>query len=150
MPKPALPDDSALPCDPVSDREMLLGWAKRSLDDPAMAAADWLTDDIVRESGGTSRGALALLSDPTTPLATLRAAKDAFKAMRVMGQTAADRRLGARLYLGAIAAGIAFHGERITAQRSSKVRSALKVMRDDPEAPDAVRHVATVALRRTS
>lgn len=108
-----------------------------------MAAADWLAADL----SPSGSGALSLLTDPTTPVDVLRAAKEAFKIMRVMGEQVADRRLGARLYLGAIASALAYHGARITSQSDDALVSALREMRDDDGVHESLRHLATVALR---
>ncbi|HMN94989.1 MAG TPA: hypothetical protein PKC43_00370 [Phycisphaerales bacterium] len=109
-----------------------------------MTAADWLAEDLVPGCAG----AVALLTDPLTPIADLRRAKDGFKAMRLLGEQPADRRLGARLYLAAIAAGLAYHGERISAQSDGALIEALTQMRDDAEVVEELRSLALAALRR--
>ncbi|MFO0873068.1 MAG: hypothetical protein U0575_03740 [Phycisphaerales bacterium] len=125
-------------------RRRHLEWAAAACGDPAMSAADWLADDILPGSGG----ALALVGDPATPLEALRRAKDAFKTMRIMGEQTADRRLGARLYLAAIASALAFHDQRISAQSDEALARALERARDDGDEPLPLRHLATVALRK--
>ncbi|MHC4142981.1 MAG: hypothetical protein ACYSUF_14335, partial [Planctomycetota bacterium] len=66
--------------------------------DPAMAAADWLARDI----DPNQHSAVDLLTDPEVSLETLKKAKDVYKTMRILGETAADRRLAARLYAASI------------------------------------------------
>lgn len=121
-----------------------LEWALRAQSDSSLTAADWLAEELVPGC----EGAVAILSDPRTPPDALRRLKDGFKAMRVLGEHTADRRLGARLYLAAIAAAIAYHGERISTQSDAALRDALTQMRDDAEIPDPLRTLAVAALRR--
>lgn len=138
---PAADDSSA----PMHDsRRGMLDWAAVAPGDPALVAADWLAEDIAPGCGG----ALRLLTDPTASVAALRGAKDAFKTMRIMGEHPTDRRLGARLYLASIAAALAFHGQRISAQGDEKLARALERARDDDDEPGPLRHLAIVALRR--
>jgi len=109
-----------------------------------MAAADWMARDLEPRCAG----AVALLTDPATPLPSLRAAKEMYKAMRIMGELPADRRAGARLYLAAIAAALAFHEARISSQNDQVLTEALLEMAKDDEAGQALQHLASLALRR--
>ncbi len=119
-----------------------LQWALESGLDPAMAAADWLARDIDPQCAGANE----LLAGRATPLEHLRQAKDAFKTMRVVGETTADRRLGARLYACAIAAALAHHGQRISRQSVSATRRALLGLLDDEGVPERLRSVAGAGL----
>lgn len=138
---PSVDDSSSTRHD---SRRGMLDWAAMAPGDPALAAADWLAEDIAPGCGG----ALKLLADPTTPIAVLRRAKDAFKTMRVVGEHPTDRRLGARLYLGSIASALAFHGQRISAQGDEALARALERARDDADESAPLRHVAMAALRK--
>ncbi len=80
--------------------------------DPAMAAANWLARDI--DPSRTT--VVELLVDPAVPIEQLRKAKDAFKTMRIVGETAADRHLAAQLYAAAIGAALVHHNRRISRQ----------------------------------
>lgn len=117
-------------------------WAVESAADPATAAADWLARDI--DPG--RRSAVALLTDRDTPLDNIKRAKDAYKTMRLLGETPDDRRLAARLYAASIAAGLAHHGRRISRQSDSALRRGLQSLRDDVEVPEPLRRLATDAL----
>ncbi|NNF45025.1 MAG: hypothetical protein HKO59_02700 [Phycisphaerales bacterium] len=119
-----------------------LRWALESTHDPALASADWLAMDI----DPTRTSAFALLTDPSVPLTKLRQAKDAYKTMRIVGETSSDRRLGARLYGTAIAAAIVRHGKRITRQSDAALRRSFHGLLDDADMPEAVRALAGQAL----
>jgi hypothetical protein len=112
--------------------------------DPSRAAADWLA----REIDPGCAGAVALLTSRATTMAHLQEAKDAFKTMRVVGETGSDRILGGRLYAAAIAAGIVHHGERISRQSDAALRRALEELHDDPHAAAELRALAGSALAR--
>lgn len=117
-------------------------WAVEAAADPAIAAADWLARDIDPDRGS----AIALLTDRLTPLDNIRRAKDAYKTMRLLGETPDDRRLAARLYAASIAAGLAHHGRRISRQSDSALRRGLHSLRDDVEVPEPLRRLASDAL----
>lgn len=119
-----------------------LRWALESSTDPAMAAADWLARDI----DPSCDGALDLISNPVTPLEHLVKAKAAFKTMRVVGETRADRRVGARMYLAAIAAALVRHQTRISRQSDEALRRALRSLNDERSAPEVLRSLAGMAL----
>jgi hypothetical protein len=120
----------------------VLRWAVEASQDPAMAAADWLARDISPEHPS----AVAMLVDPAISLEKLRNAKDVFKTMRLVGETAADRRLGATLYLGAIAAALVRHNQRISRQSPDAIRRGLKRLIDDDSMPEKLRNIAGLAL----
>lgn len=119
-----------------------LRWALELTTNPASAAADWLARDI-----DPSRAtAVELLSDSAVPLETLKKAKNAFKTMRIVGEHAADRRLGGRLYLAAIAAGIVFHNTRISSQSDGALLKALREFIRDESMPEQLRDIADLAF----
>jgi hypothetical protein len=111
-----------------------------------MASANWLAQEI----DDRHESAVSLLSDRAIGLESLRQAKDVFKTMRVTGETPGDRRLAARLYLGAIAAAIAVHDVRISSQSEDSVIGHLEDMIDDNEAPSELRVLAREARARIS
>jgi hypothetical protein len=110
--------------------------------DPAMAAADWLARDI----DPNQHSAVALLTDPDASLETLKKAKDVYKTMRILGETAADRRLAARLYAASIGAALVRHDQRISRQSDSALKRGLQSLTEDAEAPDPLRQLAGAAL----
>lgn len=110
--------------------------------DPAMAAADWLARDIDPQQPS----AIGLLTDPKTSLDDLRKAKSAFKTMRILGETPADRRMAARLYAASIAAGIVRHGRRISRQSDKALRRGLASLLEDARMPESLRAIADEAL----
>jgi hypothetical protein len=107
-----------------------------------MASADWLAADIDPDG----RGAIDLVTDKHVPLDVLQRAKSAFKTMRIVGETTADRRLGARLYLAAIASGFVHHRRRISSQSIEAIMRNLRTMVDDAEAPPSLRALAGQAI----
>jgi len=119
-----------------------LRWALDMSADPAMASADWLAADI----DPTQTSAVGLLTESAVTLAQLRKAKNAFKTMRIVGETAADRRVGARLYAASIAAGLVWHGKRISRQSASALEKAFKSLLDDESMPQPLRDIAGKAL----
>jgi hypothetical protein len=110
--------------------------------DPAMAAADWLARDI----DPNQHSAVDLLTDPEVSLETLKKAKDVYKTMRILGETAADRRLAARLYAASICAALVRHDQRISRQSDSALKRGLQSLTEDAEAPDPLRKLAGTAL----
>ena len=128
------------------DRASQLGealrWAINSSMDPAMASADWLAMDI----NGSRDSAVALLTDPSVSIDQLNKAKSAYKTMRIVGETSADRRLGARLYAAAIAAGLVWHGQRISTQSDAAMRRAFQGLLDDTSMVPRLRDLAGQAL----
>jgi hypothetical protein len=119
-----------------------LRWAIDSSMDPAMASADWLATDM----SGSRDSAIALLTDPSVTIAQLLRAKDVYKTMRIVGETSADRRLGARLYAAAIAAGLVRHGQRISSQSDAALRRAFQGLLDDTGMSQRLRDLAGQAL----
>ncbi|MDY7108312.1 MAG: hypothetical protein SYC29_06710 [Planctomycetota bacterium] len=117
-------------------------WALDSAADPSMASADWLAMDI----DPSRRSAVALLTDAHVSLSQLRKAKSVYKTMRLVGETAADRRLGARLYTAAIAAALVRHGRRISRQSDAALRRAFRSVMDDESVPQDLREMADKAL----
>ena len=119
-----------------------LQWALDTSADPSMASADWLAMDIDE----SRPSAVALLTDPAVSLSQLRKAKSVYKTMRMVGETPADRRLGARLYAAAIAAALARHGRRISRQSDAALRRAFQALLEDEDIPAALREMAGKAL----
>jgi hypothetical protein len=119
-----------------------LRWALDSLQSPAMAAADWLARDI----DPNANTATDLLTNPTVTLEQIRQAKSAYKTMRIVGEKSADRRIGARMYVAAIAAGLVRFGKRVSAQSDSALKRGLKDLLDDRKMPEALRQLAGTAL----
>ena len=119
-----------------------LRWALDASTDPAMASADWLAMDIDRSCSS----AVAMLADASVSLSNLRKAKDAFKTMRVVGETSADRRLAARLYAASLAAALTRYGKRISRQSDQAMQRAFQSLLDDSKMPDELRDMAGKAL----
>ncbi len=116
--------------------------AVEACENPAMAAADWLAADIDADRPSV----IALLSDPQVPVEHLRKAKDAYKTMRILGETSADRRLAARLYAITIAAALVHHNRRISRQSDSALRRGLHSFHEDSNMPEPLRELAGTAL----
>ena len=128
----------------AAKREQLgeaLRWALELTNNPSTAAADWLARDL----DPTKATAQELLSDGNISLDTLKKAKNAFKTMRIVGEHAADRRLGGRMYLAAIAAGVIYHNTRISTQSDGALLKALKEFIKDDGMPEKLRDLADLA-----
>ena len=121
-----------------------LQWALDASCDPAMASADWLASDIDPDADS----AVHLITRRETSLELLHQAKSAFKTMRIIGETSADRRLAARLYAGTIAAGLAHHDVRISGQSDAALRRAFSALQEDESMPTALRDLAAIAVAR--
>ena len=80
-------------------------------------------------------------------LDALRRAKDAFKTMRIVGETARDRSTGARLYAAALAVALVRYRTRISRQSYAAMRRAFQGLLDDAEMPGPLRDLAGDALR---
>lgn len=113
-----------------------------SLQDPAMASADWLAHDIDPDYSN----AADLLSNPDITLEQVRQAKTVFKTMRIVGEKSADRRVGGRMYAAAIAAGIVRHDERVSSQSNAALRRGFQALLDDRKMPQSLRDLAGMAL----
>ena len=119
-----------------------LRWAMDTATDPALASADWLAADI----GGEGETASGLLTNPQVPLVQLRQAKSAFKTMRIVGETSADRRVGARLYAATIAAALVRHDCRISSQSDEAVQRGLSGLAAETSLPESLRALAGLAI----
>ena len=119
-----------------------LRWALDASTDPAMASADWLAMDIDRSCSS----AVTMLTDASVSLSNLRKAKDAFKTMRIVGETSADRRLAARLYAASLAAALTRYGKRISRQSDQAMQRAFQSLLDDSKMPNKLRDMAGKAL----
>lgn len=119
-----------------------LRWALEAMQSPAMASADWLAMDI----DPNAPSAASLLANPNITLDQVRKAKSVFKTMRIVGETSADRRIGARMYAAAIAAGILRHGKRISRQSDKAIIRGLQGLLDDRRMPPELCQLAGKAL----
>jgi hypothetical protein len=119
-----------------------LRWALDTSVDAATASADWLAMDIDPRHATAE----SLLTDSEITLTRIRRAKDVYKTMRIVGETSADRRVGARLYAAAIAAGLVWHGRRISAQSDEALRRAFAGLLDDRSMSRRLRDLAGKAL----
>lgn len=136
---PATPGNAEPDTESVADA---LHWALDSLQQPAMAWADWLARDI----DPAHSTAADLLSNPSITLSQVRQAKAVYKTMRIVGEKSADRRVGARMYAAAIAAGLVRHGRRISTQSDAALTRAFQSLLDDRRMPLALRDLAGMAL----
>jgi hypothetical protein len=121
-----------------------IDWAAALGRDEGMASVNWLAADIDPRRGTAE----ALLADPDVPLESLVAAKSAYKTLRVVGESAPERRLGARWYAAAIAAAIVHHGHRISSQSDAALDRAFAALVDDETMPPRVRELVVRALFR--
>lgn len=119
-----------------------LRWALDSMAHPAMSAADWLAGDIDPASGT----AVGLLTSPTLTLAQVRQAKTVYKTMRIVGESSADRRVGARMYAASIAAGLARFRVRVSTQSDAALKRGFQGLLDDRSMPLPLRDLAGTAL----
>lgn len=117
-------------------------WALDSLYHPAMAAADWLAQDIDPQQPS----ATAMLTSPNVTLEQLRQAKDVYKTMRIIGEKSADRRVGARMYAAAIAAGLVRFDKKVSHQNDAALKRAFVSLLDDARMPGPLRELAGEAL----
>jgi len=122
--------------------EDALRWALDSISQPSMTAADWLARDI-NPSHSTVVG---LLTDPRLTLTQVRQAKTVFKTMRIVGETSADRRIGARMYAAAIAAALARFRVRVSTQSDAALLRGFQGLLDDRSMPMPLRDIAGTAL----
>jgi len=121
-----------------------LRWALDSMHEPAMASADWLARDI----DPSQPSATALLTNPNITLTQVQQAKSVFKTMRIVGEKAADRRVGARMYAAAIAAGIVRFDRKVSTQSESALKRGFEGLLDDRRMPQELRDLAGKALAR--
>ena len=119
-----------------------LRWAVSGSMDPDLSAADWLAADI----DAARPTAVALLTDPATPLKHLEQAKDAYKTLRIVGETSPQRGIGARLYAATIAAALVNHGRRISSQSNAALKRAFQRLLDDEQIPARLRDLGGKAL----
>jgi hypothetical protein len=130
--------------DPLQDSRMsaTLQWALDSSENPALASANWLAEDIDPSCHDVAK----LLANRDTSLDQLRKAKSAFKTMRVVGETAADRRLGGHLYAATIAAALVYHGTRISTQSERALRKGFQNLADAEALPEPLVALGNAAL----
>lgn len=120
----------------------MLRWALDSIHEPAIAAADWLARDIDPEQST----AAALLTNPRITLAQVKQAKSVFKTMRIVGEKSADRRVGARMYAAAIAAGLVRHDRLVSGQSRDALKRGFQGLLDDMRMPQPLRDLAGMAI----
>lgn len=132
------------PTDPGDETASAMRWALHLGDDEGMASVDWLAADIDPDCGTAE----ALLISTDTPMSSLLAAKAAYKTLRVAGESAHERQLGARWYAAVIAAGIVHHGARISSQSDPALDRAFSALVDDETMPVSVRELVVRALFR--
>ena len=120
-----------------------LGWAVETESDPSMATADWLVQDACPRAAGI----FSLVNDPDIPVEVLIQLKDAFKAWRVMGENARDRRMAAYCYALVIAAGLVHAGRRISTQSDGALLRSFQAIRMDKTCADHVRGLIDRAIR---
>lgn len=119
-----------------------LRWALDAMHYPAMTSADWLARDIDPEQPS----AAAFLTNATITLQHIKQAKSVYKTLRIVGETSAERRIGARMYAAAIAAGIVRFGARVSRQSDRAVKRGLTSLLDDRTMPMPLRDLAGSAL----
>lgn len=131
---------------PIPDGSLrdTLAWILHSLEDPAVAAGDWIAYEVDPARGT----AIALLTDPTVPLARIRRARVLWAALRSEGESAAERAMGSRLAVAAAAAALLFHGERISNHDDDALREAFRSTAADESVPAGVRTMVRMAERR--
>jgi hypothetical protein len=132
---------------PTGDAEETVSamqWAEAIGRDDAMASVNWLAADI----DAARPSAEQLLLDPASGVDALIAAKSAYKTLRVVGESPVERRLGARWYAAAIAAGIVHHGTRISSQSDRALDRAFAALVDDDTMPPSIRELVVRALFR--
>jgi hypothetical protein len=122
--------------------EDALRWALESMSQPSMTAADWLARDI----DPSQPTVVGLLTNPKLTLTQVRQAKTVFKTMRIVGETSADRRIGARMYAAAIAAALARFRVRISTQSDVALKRGFQGLLDDRSMPMPLRDIAGTAL----
>ena len=120
----------------------ILRWALDSLHEPAIAAADWLARDIDPEQPTST----SLLTNPKITLLQVKQAKSVFKTMRIVGEKSADRRVGARMYAAAIAAGLVRHQRLISRQTPQALKRGFENLLDDQRMPQPLRDLAGMAI----
>lgn len=118
-----------------------LQWALDTTTNPAVAAADWLASDI----HPSCTSAVELFTSGRATIEQLRQAKDAYKTMRVLGETITDRRVGGQLYVAAIASALVNYKQRISRQSNAALSRALGELMEDEQVPPALRRLASEA-----
>ena len=138
-------DASRHPAVPGPDGSLrdTLAWVLHSLEDPAVAAGDWIAHEVDPVRGT----AVALLTDPTVPLSRIRRARVLWAALRSEGETAAERAMGSRLAVAAAASALLFHGERVSGHDDDALREAFRSTSADGSVPEGIRTMVRMAER---
>lgn len=105
-----------------------LKWVLQAVHIPGTTPAQSLIQWLVQEVDPTIVDANDALVNGRTSLATLNALKEAFKHLRLDGETADDRSLAATYYALTIAAALTHHRVRISRQADQAIEDALRVV----------------------
>lgn len=119
-----------------------LEWVLRSLEDPALAAADW----VAQEVDHTRPSAVALLTDPEAPLSRVERARSFYMALRADGETVLERTMGGRMALAAAASALVHHRERITSHDDAALAAAFRAAEQDDAVPPPIRTLLRRAI----
>lgn len=123
-----------------------LAWVLRAFDQPAVSSGDW----IAHEVDPSRPSAVALLTDPTTPVSRIRRARVLWAALRAEGETAGERTMGSRLAVAAAASAFLFHGERISNHDDDALLRAMRSVTADDAVPAEVRTMVRMAELKLS
>lgn len=141
--KPQSFDNSPLADRPGGDPlYQTLEWVLHSLDDPALAAADW----VAQEVDPSRPSAEELLGDPQTPLSRVVRARSFYMALRADGEGAPERTLGGRMAIVAAAAALVYYNERITPHDDAALAAAFRAAEQDPAVPAQLRALLKKAI----
>lgn len=136
-----MPPDNRPAGDPLYQT---LDWVLRSLDNPTLAAADW----VAQEVDPSRPSAVALLTDPATPLSRVERARTFYMALRADGESNAERTIGGRMAIAATAAALVYHGARITAHDDDALTAAFRAAEQDNAVPAPIRALLGQATER--
>ncbi len=117
-------------------------WVIEATNNPQLTPAHMLVNWLAVEVDPTLTDLTGALVNPTTALVTLGALKDAFKHLRLEGETADDRSLAATYYALTIAAAIVSHKTRISRQSDQAIEDALRVVWSDESSDLRLRDLA--------
>ncbi len=114
--------------DPSSSSAEPLKWVLQAVQTPGTTPAQSLIQWLAHEVDATIDDANVALVDPRTSLTTLNSLKEAFKHLRIDGETVDDRSLAATYYALTIAAALAHHRARISRQTDQAIEDALRIV----------------------
>ncbi|MSR70146.1 MAG: hypothetical protein EXS17_07365 [Phycisphaerales bacterium] len=136
--------------DPGSSSAEPLKWVLQATSAPDSTPAQMLINWLVQEVDPALNDPITALLDARTSLTTLNALKEAFKHLRIDGETADDRSLAATYYALTIASALVNHRVRISRQTDHAIEEALRVLWNDEACDLRLRDLgwrAFVALR---